>query len=153
MVTKFLRHPKAQFEIAHRYKLKKNFTFCLEFHTVKPEDEEMKTDKKRVVPPLITNHDLILAIKSDPDDSDIENKHMLCVVDSVVDDLVILKNVLLPLDAKVCDERNYNMYMFIKPQSQWTLLRVCSLENFNRSYVGFDSFQQCLLYKELLDLS
>ena len=117
MINKFLNHANAQYTMAHRCKLKKYFTFGIEFHAVKPENEEMKTEKKGISkPPVIGNHDLILAITPDAEADDLESKHMLCVVDSVVDNLVILKIVLQPLDQKLCDERNFNMYKFMKPQ-------------------------------------
>ena len=75
---------------------------------------------------------------------------MLCVVDSTHEGLLIVKIVLK--DVTELDERNYNLYNLLTKQSDWTILKICSLENFNRSYVGFDSFQTCLLHKELLDL-
>ena len=37
--------------------------------------------------------------------------------------------------------------------STWTLLKLCNLENFNRSYVGYDQFQICNLHTSLLNLS
>lgn len=63
---------------------------------------------------------------------------MLCVVDSTHDGLLIVKIVLK--DVTELDERNYNLYNLLTKQSDWTILKICSLENFNRSYVGFDSF-------------
>jgi len=36
------------------------------------------------------------------------------------------------------DERNWNLANTLTEGSGWTLLKVCSLENFNRSYVGYD---------------
>ena len=117
MISKFLKHANARYTLAHRCKLKPHFTFGLEFHAVKPENEEMKTEKRGVRdPPSIGNHDLILAITPDAEADDVEYKHMLCVVDSVVDNLVILKIVLQPLDQKLCDERNFNIYKFMKKE-------------------------------------
>ncbi|MFO0118223.1 MAG: hypothetical protein ACK521_11630 [bacterium] len=63
---------------------------------------------------------------------------MLCVVDSSNDDLLIVKIMLK--DVNELDERNYNLYNLLTKSSEWTILKVCSLENFNRSFVGFDSF-------------
>jgi hypothetical protein len=63
---------------------------------------------------------------------------MLCVVDSTHEGLLIVKIVLK--DVTELDERNYNLYNLLTKQSDWTILKICSLENFNRSYVGFDSF-------------
>ena len=115
----------------------------------------MKTDKKSgKPPPAIGNHDLVIAISPDPDTNEIEQRHMLCVVDSSDENIIYLKNVLQPMDPKILDERNINMYKLLrKPNSQWTLLKVCSLENFNRAYLGFEAFQICKLYEEILDLS
>jgi hypothetical protein len=63
---------------------------------------------------------------------------MLCVVDSTHEGLLIVKIVLK--DVTELDERNYNLYNLLTKQSDWKILKICSLENFNRSYVGFDSF-------------
>ena len=51
------------------------------------------------------------------------------------------------------DERNWNLANTLSEGSSWTLLKVCSLENFNRSYVGYDQFQICNLHQELLNLN
>lgn len=75
---------------------------------------------------------------------------MLAVVDSSDQGLVILKIVLK--DVEEIDIRNYNMYSNLKPESDWVILRICSLENFNKSYIGMDSLNQCILKDQLLDL-
>jgi hypothetical protein len=67
-----------------------------------------------------------------------ESQHMLCVVDSSNEDLLIVKIMLK--DVNELDERNYNLYNLLTKSSEWVILKVCSLENFNRSFVGFDSF-------------
>ena len=59
---------------------------------------------------------------------------MLAVVDSSQDNLVIVKIVLR--DANDLDERNYNLYNTLTQASEWQIVRICSLENFNKSYVG-----------------
>lgn len=101
--------------------------------------------------PQIRDSDLVVAFPSDS--VDIKNEHMLCVVDSIQAEerQVILKIVLR--DQKNLDERNYNLMNLIAQDSTWTLLKVCSLENFNRGYVGYDQFQICNLYNQLLDIS
>jgi hypothetical protein len=76
---------------------------------------------------------------------------MICVVDSVQESLVIVKIILKEVND--LDERNYNLYNLLTKNSEWTLVKLCSLENFNRSFVGFDSFQLCSLWKEMLDLT
>ena len=63
---------------------------------------------------------------------------MLCVVDSTHEGLLIVKIVLK--DVNELDERNYNLYNLLTKSSDWSILKICSLENFNRSYIGFDSF-------------
>lgn len=94
--------------------------------------------------PLIRDSDLVVAFPSDS--TDIKNEHMLCVVDSIQEEekQLILKIVLR--DQKNLDERNYNLMNLIAQDSNWTLLKVCSLENFNRGYVGYDQFQICNLH-------
>lgn len=56
-------------------------------------------------------------------------------------------------DVSDLDERNYNLYNLLTKNSEWSILKLCSLENFNRSFVGYDSFQMCPLHKDLLDLT
>lgn len=41
----------------------------------------------------------------------------------------------------------------MKPNSDWVLLRICSLQNFTRSYQSVDSFNDCLLKDKLLDMT
>ena len=107
---------------------------------------------KTIKPPAIGSHDLVLAVLDGPETDEIEARHMLCVVGFVGENAVTLKNALMPA-AEGIDERNYNMRLFTgRKDSKWTLLKICSLENFNRGYAGFDAFQLCMLYKELLDL-
>ena len=69
----------------------------------------MKTDRKGT-PPVINQKDLVLAVIELSESEDIKLGHMLCVVHNVEENLVMLKNVLSPLDSQLCDERNYNMY-------------------------------------------
>jgi hypothetical protein len=59
---------------------------------------------------------------------------MLAVVDSCVENLLITKVVLR--DANDLDERNFNLYQMLTQSSQWQIVRLCSLENFNKSYIG-----------------
>ena len=111
-----------------------------------------KVDKK-IKPPAIGSHDLVLAVLDDPDSDEIEQRHILCVVGFVGENEVTLKNALMTPDDPRIDQRNFNMLLFTgKKDTKWTLLKICSLENFNRGYAGFDAFQLCMLYKELLDL-
>lgn len=73
------------------------------------------------------------------DSQNIRNEHTLCVVDNIQGDgnQIILKLVLRE-DRQSMDERNWNLANTLSEGSNWTLLKVCSLENFNRSYVGYD---------------
>ena len=154
-ISQFLAHPNAQYQIINMEKPRNpKFTLRIGFHNTKPADEEMKNNKKIRNPPAINNHDLVIAINSDPEAEtiSIENKHMFCVVDSInaPDNLIYLRNV-MEMDSKLISEREYsiigNRLIRDKPQgAQWTLLKVCSLESFNRSYLGFDSFQLCRLH-------
>ena len=138
MVSKFLRHPQAQYKLKHRQGQRKGFTAHLELHAVNPVNPA-KVDKK-IKPPAIGSHDLVLAVLDDPESDEIEQRHMLCVVGFIGENVVTLKNALMPADSRI-DQRNYNMLLFTgKKDSKWTLLKICSLENFNRSYAGFDAF-------------
>ena len=95
---------------------------------------------KKIKPPAIGSHDLVLAVLDDSESDEIEQRHMLCVVGFIGENVVTLKNALMPADSRI-DQRNYNMLLFTgKKDSKWTLLKICSLENFNRSYAGFDAF-------------
>lgn len=96
----------------------------------------MKVDKSSEKLPKIGAHDLAVAIFAGSKEP--ETQHMLCVVDSTHEGLLIVKVVLKDVDE--LDERNYNLYNLLTKSSDWTILKICSLENFNRSYVGFDSF-------------
>ena len=49
-------------------------------------------------------------------------------------------------DQKHLDERNYNLINLLTEGSNWTLLKICNMENFNRGYVGYDQFQICNLH-------
>jgi len=114
------------------------------------KDEESKWNKKEGKLPKINNADLVLAYPASLASSagsdgssqelieSLKNKHMLAVVDSSVEGLLIIKIVLREVDD--LDDRNYNLYSILTANSEWKILRVCSLENFNKSYVGFDSF-------------
>ena len=66
---------------------------------------------------------------------------------------VVLKFVLRETNTKLADQRTRNLIHCLTEGSSWTLLKVCSLENFNRSYVGYDQFQICNLHTSLLNLS
>lgn len=140
VLSKYAEHPQAHFQLAHRQKLKK--FFALEFHQSVAE-----TSGDR--PPKIGAHDLVVCVFAGSKTP--HNQHMIGVVDSVNEGLVIVKIMLK--DVNELDERNFNLYNLLTKNSEWAILKVCSLENFNRSFVGFDSFQMCLLHKELLDLS
>ena len=59
------------------------------------------------------------------------------MVDSAIDGLLILKIILKEADD--LDDRNFNLYKNLGLNSDWVILRICSLENFNKSYIGFDS--------------
>ena len=95
--------------------------------------------------PQIREHDLLLAFLRDS--PDIKNEHALCVVDSLQGEgnQVIIK-IVLNQDIRRLDERNWNVMESLSEGSGWTLLKICSLENFNRSYVGYDQFQICNLH-------
>jgi hypothetical protein len=54
VMAKYLSHPSAIFQLAHRQKLKK--FFALEFHSV--NRDESKGDR----PPKINAHDLVVAV-------------------------------------------------------------------------------------------
>ena len=55
-------------------------------------------------------------------------------------------------NKQTLDERNWNLRNLLSENSSWVLLKVCNLENFNRSYVGYDQFQICNLHNQLLNL-
>lgn len=76
---------------------------------------------------------------------------MLAVVDSVVENLVIAKIVLREADD--LDERNYNLYNMLTSNSQWQIVRVCSLESFNKSYIGVLGIDNCPLKDCILDMT
>ena len=59
---------------------------------------------------------------------------MLAVCDSNVENLLIAKIVLREADD--LDERNYNLYTLLTQGSEWHIIRLCSLENFNKSFIG-----------------
>ena len=75
------------------------------------------------------------------DSPNLRHEHALCVVDSIQEEgnSIILKIVLRERQRQ--DERNWNIFnLLAEGYGKWTLLKVCSLENFNRSYVGYDQF-------------
>lgn len=76
---------------------------------------------------------------------------MLAVVDSCQDNLLIAKIVLR--DAADLDERNYNLYNMLSQGSQWQIVRVLSLENFNKTYIGVLGIENCPLKETILDLT
>ena len=41
----------------------------------------------------------------------------------------------------------------MKVKTDWVVLRICSLQNFTRSYQSVDSFNDCLLSDKLLDMT
>lgn len=106
IVTKFSNHKGATYQLAHRSKLKKFFT--LEFHLENPALESIDV-------PHINQSDLLLIFKDGPDTP--IHSHMLAVVDSCQDNLLIAKIVLR--DAADLDERNYNLYNMLSQGSQW----------------------------------
>jgi hypothetical protein len=113
----------------------------LEFHRSGPAD----VDKKG--PPSIGQGDLCLVFNGlEP-----EQKHMLAVCDSSVEHLLVVKFVLR--DAATLDERNKNLYTMLVKDSKWQILRLCSLENFNKACIGVLAIDQCPLREALLDLT
>ena len=76
---------------------------------------------------------------------------MLAVVDTCQENLLIAK--ILLRDANDLDERNYNLYNMLTKSSQWQIVRILSLENFNKSYVGVLGIDNCPLKDTLLDLT
>ena len=76
---------------------------------------------------------------------------MLAVVDSVVENLLIAKIVLREADD--LDERNFNLYNMLTSNSEWQIVRICSLENFNKSYIGVLGIDNCPLREGILDLT
>lgn len=56
-------------------------------------------------------------------------------------------------DPAQIDTRTKNLMRSLAQGSTWTLLKLCNLENFNRSFVGYDQFQICNLHTQLLNLS
>jgi len=117
------------YKLAHRQKLKK--FYALEFHHQPVADRKFEER-----PSKLGAHDLVVAIHVGSKSP--ETQHMLCVVDSVHEELIIVKIMLK--DVNDLDERNYNLYNLLTKNSEWSILKVCSLENFNRSFVGYDSF-------------
>jgi hypothetical protein len=129
--------------LAHRSRLKK--FFALEFHKSFPDHID-----KKVHVPQISQSDLLLIFQHEEGHSPV-NKHMLAVVDSCVENLLIAKVVLREADD--LDERNYNLYNMLTADSKWQILRLCSLENFNKSFIGVLGIDFCPLRDMLLDLS
>jgi hypothetical protein len=80
-----------------------------------------------------------------------EENHMLGIVDTANDALLVAKIVLR--DATDLDERNFNLYNSLTKESVWNVARLGSLENFNKSQVGLLGIESCLLKHDLLDLS
>lgn len=98
VLDRFSDHLAATYSLAHRSRLKK--FFALEFHRTYPDHP---VDKKNNVP-QISQSDLLLVFNADQP----EQRHMLAVVDSCVENLLITKVVLR--DSDDLDERNYNLY-------------------------------------------
>ena len=83
----------------------------------------------------ICDHDLVIAFPRDS--TNIKNEHMLCTVHSLNTvqakdnkDETILESMMVKIvlrGSEELDERNYNLYHLLKPDSQWTLLKVCNL--------------------------
>ncbi len=97
VIDRFRDHKGATYTLAHRSRLKK--FFALEFHLTNPTYYD-----KKVTVPTISQSDLLCIFNSDQPN----NKHMLAVVDSCVENLLITKIVLREADD--LDERNYNLY-------------------------------------------
>lgn len=129
-------HQDAQYTLFFRQRVKK--FFVLTFRRVGGVVEESKVDRKGGLP-QIREHDLVLAFPNDS--TSLEHEHALCVVDSLQDEgnQVILK-IVLRESRQTIDERNWNLRNLLAEGSSWTLLKVCNLENFNRSYLGYDQF-------------
>ena len=119
--------------------------FALSLARINPIDESKPEQMRALKLPQIREHDLLLAFLRDS--PDIKNEHALCVVDSLQGEgnQVIIK-IVLNQDIRRLDERNWNVMESLSEGSGWTLLKICSLENFNRSYVGYDQFQICNLH-------
>ena len=75
---------------------------------------------------------------------------MLAVVDSSLENLLIAKVVLRESDD--LDERNFNLYNELTAESKWQIVRLCSLENFNKAYIGVLGIDQCPLRDIILDM-
>lgn len=79
-----------------------------------------------------------------------QHKHMLAVCDSSMQNLVIVKTIIRDVDD--LDERNYHLYRMLEKDSHWQIVRLCSLENFNKSFIGVFGIDQCPLSEAILDL-
>ena len=146
----------AQYSLYYRQRVKKFFALSYS-KLIPPGEEESKiVDKKASKLPQIRDSDLVLAFPSDSvGQGGFESKHMLCVVDSIQaeENQIILKIVLRETNPATVDQRTRNLMRNLSEGSTWTLLKLCNLENFNRSYVGYDQFQICNLHTSLLNLS
>lgn len=74
-------HPEALYSLVYRQRVKK--FFAITYKQQHPIAEEQKKEDKELAnrPPAIREHDLVLAFPSDSEN--IEQEHMLCVVDSL----------------------------------------------------------------------
>lgn len=97
----------------------------LEFHR-----SSGASDPGKKGPPTVGQGDLCLVFNGDAP----EQKHMLAVCDSSVEHLLVVKFVLR--DAANLDERNKNLYTMLVKDSSWQIVRLCSLENFNKACIG-----------------
>jgi len=136
-VEKHKTHGEAQYEHKLTQRVKK--FFAISMSRLNPVEESTTGKPHGSKLPQIRESDLVIAlIKDSPN---INNEHALCVVDSIQGEgnQIILKVVLRERQRQ--DERNWNVFNALAEGSgHWTLLKVCSLENFNRSYVGYDQF-------------
>lgn len=140
VIDRFRDFQGSTYNLAHRSRLKK--FFALEFHLTHPTFVD-----KKISAPVINQSDLLVIFNCE----DPTQRHMLAVVDSAVENLLIAKVVLREADD--LDERNYNLYNMLTSNSQWQVVRICSLENFNKSYLGVLGIDNCPLRESILDLT
>jgi len=121
--------------------------FCLYFQ---PAEAAKETTHKQVT--RIHKDDLVVCVK--PGSEDVATENFLGIVDKIEEEkgLIVVKMTMKPGKEELT-KRQGKMHSLLKKNTDWVMLRVCSLQNFTRSYQSVDSFNDCLLKDKLLDMT
>eukprot|EP00347_Sterkiella_histriomuscorum_P019777 403340332 len=126
------------FQLKHCEMVKKFVVFEL--------NQVNQNEKKKNAFMCVNQNDVVVIFRQDA--HTIEKNHLIGVVDSALDGLVLLKSY---IKMEEPDERSFSMGKSLTQDSYWVIEKIGSLINFNKSYLALQSFQDIDIQERLND--